>query len=279
IEEVDGKVRYTPIQPEYKSYIEYMHKLFEEGLLDPETFSQSDEQKKAKGQNNRVGVFPDWFSFFTTGETEEEAINNPMFHPLTSEESSEAIIPRNPGITRGAFSLSSENPNPEASIRWLDYFYSQEGWEYINMGPEGYLWEWDENKEKKIELDPPEGFDSSEDYRATLTPDYGITTPTLRRTIENVEMTDFEEFIAAEAEGKIEPFAEVTYPLVYFTIDEQKELNTIQVDLESYVEQMEAKFITGVEPISNWDEYVETIEKMNVDRFVEIHQEAYDRWS
>src|SRR5699024_4238950 len=139
IEEVDGKVRFTPIEPEYKSYLEYMNKLFEEGLLDPETFSQSDEQKKAKGQENRIGIFPDWFSFFTTGQSKEEAMNNPMFHPLTSEKSSEAIIPLDPGITRGAFALSSENPTPEASIRWIDYFYSQEGWEYINMGPEGYL--------------------------------------------------------------------------------------------------------------------------------------------
>src|SRR5699024_6868844 len=205
IEEVDGTVRYTPIEPEYKDYLAFMNKLFEEELLDPETFSQSDEQKKAKGQNNRLGVFPDWFSFFTTGETEEEAMNNPMFYPLTSEASSEPVIPLNPGITRGAFALSGENPNPEASIRWIDYFYSQEGWEYINMGPECYLWEWDDAEEEKIELDQPDEYDSAEDYRATLTPDYGITTPTLRAPIENREMSDFDKYIAEETEEKIEP--------------------------------------------------------------------------
>lgn len=58
----------------------------------------------------------------------------------------------------------------------------------------------------------------------------------------------------------------------------KKEINTIEMDLESYVEQMEAKFITGVEPISNWDNYVETIEGMNIDRYIEIYQDAYDRW-
>lgn len=41
---------------------------------------------------------------------------------------------------------------------------------------------------------------------------------------------------------------------------------------------MEAKFITGVEPISNWDKYVETIKEMGIDRYVEIHQEAYNNW-
>ncbi len=42
---------------------------------------------------------------------------------------------------------------------------------------------------------------------------------------------------------------------------------------------MEAKFITGVEPLSNWGNYVETIEKMKIDEYIEIYQGAYDRWA
>ncbi|WP_182200300.1 extracellular solute-binding protein [Paraliobacillus salinarum] len=279
IEENDGKVRYAPIQPEYKEYLQYMNKLYEEKLLDPETFSQSSEQKKAKGQNNRIGVFPDWFSFFTTGDSQEEAMNDPMFHPITNDPGSEPVVPIKSGVTRGAFSLSSDNPNPEAAMRWVDYFYSQEGWEELNKGPEGYTWEWDEEKETKLPLDPPEGFESSEEYRATITPDYAITTPTLRAPKQYEEISDFDQFLTEETNNKIKPFGEVPYPLVYFTNDEQKEINTIEVDLKSYVEQMEAKFITGVKPMSDWDEYVETIEKMNVERYVELYQKAYDRWA
>lgn len=176
IEEQNGKVRYTPITEEYKSYLTYMNKLYSEKLLDSETFSQADEQKKAKGQNNRVGAFPDYFSFFTTGEAEDESMNNPMFQPLTSPVSEEPIIPRNPAIERGTFSITNKNPNPEASIRWIDYFYSQEGYEFLNMGPEGELWEWEGEKRKL--LDVPQGYDSREDFRATISPDYGIPTPT-----------------------------------------------------------------------------------------------------
>jgi putative aldouronate transport system substrate-binding protein len=280
IEENDGKVRYAPMSDEYKEYLTYMQKLYDEKLLDPETFSQSDEQKKAKGQENRVGIFPDWFSFFTTGEAEEDADNNPMFYPLTNDKSKEPVIPLGAGMTRGAFSITENNPNPEASIRWIDYFYSKEGFEYLNQGPEGYLWEWeDEDKGSKKKLDTPEGFESSEDYRGTITPDYGITTPSLRSNLESLgEKTKFEKFIDKETAEKIEPFGEVPYPDVYLTKEEQKEANNIEVDLKSYVEQMEAKFITGVEPLSNWDQYVDTIKKMNIDRYVEIYQDAYDRW-
>ncbi|WP_408006952.1 extracellular solute-binding protein [Pseudalkalibacillus sp. A8] len=277
IDEVDGTVRYTPITENYKEYLTYMNKLYEEGLLDSETFSQSDEQKKAKGQANRLGLFPDYFSFFTTGESEEEAINNPMFHPLTSSVSDELLFPRSPGINRGAFAITSNNEHPEASIRWIDYFYSKEGREYLNDGPEGYLWEKGENGARKY-LEVPEGFDSREDYRGTLTPAYGITAPTVTARIEGVELTEFDKFIEDETKAKIDPYAEVPIPLMYLTNEEQSTVNTIEVDLQSYVEQMEAKFITGVEPLSNWDKYVKTIENMNIEQYVQVYQDAYDRW-
>ncbi|GAB2540853.1 extracellular solute-binding protein [Gracilibacillus alcaliphilus] len=278
IDEVDGEVRYTPITENYKEYLTFMNKLYDEKLLDQETFAQSDEQKKAKGQDNRVGVFPDYFSYFTTGETEEEAMNNPMFHPLTSEWSEEPVLPLNPGISRATFSITNNNEHPEASIRWIDYFYSEEGHQFLNMGPEGVMWEYGDNGEI-IEFDTPSEFDSSEDWRGTITPDYGISTPTLSQPIEGKEVTEFTEFVQEETDEKYTPYGEVPFPLVYLTQEEQEELNAIAVDLQSYVEQAEAKFITGVEPMSNWDAYVTTIENMNVERYIEIYQAAYDRWA
>src|SRR5699024_619485 len=69
--EDDGEVKYGAITDGYKEYLKYMNKLYDEELLDPETFSQSDEEKKAKGQNDRIGVFSDYFSYFTTGQEPE----------------------------------------------------------------------------------------------------------------------------------------------------------------------------------------------------------------
>ncbi|WP_163536231.1 extracellular solute-binding protein [Gracilibacillus sp. YIM 98692] len=278
IEEVNGDVRYAPMTDNYKEYLTYMNKLYEEELLDPETFSQADEQKKAKGQENRLGLFPDWFSFFTTGETEDEAMNNPMFHPLTSDVSPEIVLPGNPGISRGAFAITHNNEHPEASMRWIDYLYSQEGRDYFDQGPEGYLWEEGEDGQREF-LEVPEEYDSSEDYRGTLTPAYGITAPMLVDLVEDAPRSDFDLFIEEETQEKVDPYAETAFPLVYLTDEEQDTINTIEVDLESYVEQMEAKFITGVEPLSNWDEYIQTIENMNIKKYIQIHQVAYDRWA
>ena len=106
----DDKVFYTPTTENYKAYLEYMNKLYTEELLDKEVYGQSDEQKKAKGQNNQLGLFADYFSFFTTGRTEVEAMKDLMFQPLTSEWSKEAVIPGSPRISRGTFALTNVNP-------------------------------------------------------------------------------------------------------------------------------------------------------------------------
>src|SRR5699024_6034196 len=180
----------------------------------------------------------------------------------------------------GAYVITKDNPSPEASMRWIDYFYTEEGGAYMDQGPEGYLWEWaDEEGGEKTQLSIPDEFDNTEDYRQTLTPAFGISAPFLNPPLEVKEEPDaFALFTIEETEEKRDPYNEVAIPSLNLTVDQRKEVEKIEADLESYVEQMEAKFITGVEPLSNWDDYVETIEGMNVERYVEIYQEAFDIW-
>lgn len=50
----NDQVIYTPTTENYKGYLTFMNKLYNEGLLDKEVYGQSDEQKKAKGQNDQL---------------------------------------------------------------------------------------------------------------------------------------------------------------------------------------------------------------------------------
>ena len=290
IEEIDGKVVFTPVTENYKEYVSFMNKLYSEKLLDQEVYSQADEQKKAKGQNNQIGLFPDWFSFFTTGRQENEAVMDPMFYPLTSDINPERVTPGSPRMGRSTFAITSNNPSPEATLRWVDYFYSEEGADFLNKGPEGDFWVYAENDKGEQVRVFAEGVDpaESEEARSKVTPDYGIMVPKVEFPSDPssnvlpdanaVSDTTFQDFLTAETEEKITPFAKVTFPLLYLTTEESDKVRDAATDLKTYVEQMEAKFITGLEPISNWDKYVQTLESMGLEEYVSVHQQAYDRW-
>lgn len=285
IEEHDGVVRYAPTTDNYRGYLEFMHKLYAEGLLDKEVFSQADEQKKAKGQNDQLGMFPDWFSFFTTGQTEEESIINPMMGPMTSEYSEEPLFPMSPGIQRATFAITKDNPNPAATMRWVDYFYSKEGYDYLNRGPAGYLWDWVDEEGGKREYSNDLEASNREEYRGQITPDYGITTPGNSDfefdPIGDVEKSDFQIFLEEETEEKINQHGEVAFPQVYLMKEEQETVSGIEVDLQTFVRNSEAQFITGQMELNdeNWDKYVSTLENIGTEEYVAVYQAAYDRWA
>ena len=50
--------------------------------------------------------------------------------------------------------------------------------------------------------------------------------------------------------------------------------------MDSYVDKMVAKFITGETPLTDesWQSYKNNIEMMGLDELVNVRQTAYDRW-
>lgn len=278
IEAVDGEVIYTPITENARAYYEFFNKLYEEDILDSEIFSQSNEMKMAKGEANQIGLFQDWFSFGTTGRTEEEAMNDPMFMPLTSELSPERTMGVSPGIGRGTFAITSENPYPEATMRWIDFVYSEEGNLFFNQGPEGHLWEWED--EARVETDL--AIERGDDYIGTQIPNNGLFAPGRVTPVPPLggEESDFAVFIREETQNKLEPYGVVAFPHVYFDEEELEEVQAISGDIATFVEEQEAQFITGqldVTDDSVWENYTSTLESMNVERLIEINQNALDR--
>ena len=56
----DKKVIYSTVQEGYKEGISWLNSLQEEGLIDPEAFTQDWATYVAKGNNGRYGMFFTW---------------------------------------------------------------------------------------------------------------------------------------------------------------------------------------------------------------------------
>ncbi|MEK4437195.1 MULTISPECIES: extracellular solute-binding protein [Paenibacillus] len=275
------KVFYSPMQEGYKGYLEFMNRLWKEDLLDHETFSQTPEQKKAKGENNQIALFNDYFSYFTLGGDPDAAMKNPLMTPVASDIAGTPVYGMHPGLSaNGTFAITSVNEHPEATMRWIDYLYSIEGQTLFNQGPEGTLWKYTNKDTYEKEWLPVPGGGDREEYRGTITPNFGMLTPGHNSPeLTNGLTTEFDEWIAKENEEKLIPIGKAPFPNAYLTNEQQDEASALLSDLNTYVKQMEAKFVTGEEPLSNWDGYVEQMKKMGGDRIQEIYQEVYDTWN
>ncbi|ACX68256.1 extracellular solute-binding protein [Paenibacillus sp. FSL H8-0457] len=275
----DGKVHYPYQEEGYKGYLTFMNRLWKEELLDHETFSQTGDQKKAKGENNQLALFNDYHAYFTLGG--EPSSEHPLMTPVKSEIADSPVYGMHPGMSaRGTFAISSSNPAPEATMRWIDYLYSYEGATLFNQGPEGTLWKFKDEANRVKEWLPVPGGGDREEYRGKITPNYGILTPGVNDPdVAKGLRTEFDEWIDQQNQEKLVPIGKSPFPNVYLTNEEQSEATALLSDLETYVKQMEAKFVTGQEPLENWDKYVAQVKKMGSDRLVELYQGAYDRWN
>lgn len=282
----DGdKVVFVPTDDIYIEYLTRMKQLFDEKLLDQEYFTQNEEQLRAKGNNMQLGTYQYAAHFVMTGSTEPEIYGQySVINPLTSEFNSEKIwygdAVRMPNIF-----LTNANQHPEATIRYFDYAFSEEGSEMFT-GPEYGAWDgeggvkWNEDR-TKCEYITPEGYNGMWDYLCKeVAPlaiefqgnsQYGNVWGSMQYSPED---TSFK----SEMKEKIAPYMQQSFPELFFTIEEQEEVALIYDEIKNYVSQMEVKFITGEEDIANHPQFIESLNRMGLPTLMEVYQTAYDRY-
>lgn len=174
----------------------------------------------------------------------------------------------------GTFAITSSNEHPEATIRWLDYFFSEEGSIMFRYGIEGETFYYDEDgmAEYSDELyADPRGLGVA---IGDITAYPGGGAP---QYITEYNATGINPPAVQEAQKKLDGYLpEVVYGPPLFDKDTADEVNQIRADMDAYYNESSAQFINGDRGFDEWDDYVSTIENMGLSRLIEIYQEAYD---
>lgn len=272
----DGNIRFYATTDEYKEMLDYLHKLYSEELIDQTIFSIEWGQFTAAASEEQYAsyTFYDPIDFFGeevgTPWDSLAALEGPSGHQHYNKISSSVW-------DTAAFVLTKDNDNPEATVRWMDHFYSDEGAELYYMGVEGETFEEiDGEQVYKDHIRNPEGDITFEQALAKELTWLG--------SINGIIKADY--FLGGEtapqsmaAAAKIEPFAaEEIWPGFTYTAEENKLLNSVGNDVGDYVEESRDKFISGDKSLDEWDDYIAELEKMGLDEIIEIHQQAYERF-
>lgn len=268
---VDDEVVFVPETENYKEFLIYMNQMYEEGLLDQEVFTQDVQQLNANAHEMRVGLFMDAGAFLKVPE--EDHLDYVALPPLTSSINQELMWPRNSGLVTGTFAITDKNPYPEATMRWVDYFYSDEGSIFVASGVEGEVWEWideDQTRWERMEDHEP---------KAERIPAAGTFVPhKMDKEWILKEVSPLNNNIDKEVLEKYAEHWDIAFPEAYYLSDEIDEVNSIQSDINNYIEQMQANFVVGKSSFDEWDTFIETMYDMRLERLLEIQQNSYDRW-
>src|SRR5699024_4657115 len=122
----------------------------------------------------------------------------------------------------------------------------------------GGYWEWvDEDDNLRTYTEIPEGMTDGE-WSQEFTPGFGLALPAYFRLDDqlNFDNADKAKWQIKETEEKLEPYGHYVFPDSALTVDERKKANKILRDVSEYVEEWEAKFISGNASLSEWDDYV-----------------------
>lgn len=274
---------------DYKEFLSYFQKLYADGLIDPETFTQDSQQAQAK---------------FFRGESYVLASNYQVLSDIISQnkmqaEGAELYFLTTPSGPKGNLKVSSASGRLENGImisqkaldelgekefikmlRFVDWlWYSDEGHELCQWGVEGETYTKDDSGTITLNEDIYyNGFNPGASKQLNV--DYGFgggvfayggnTEIQLSKFTEGER--EWNERINANKENQ------KLMPPVLADELEKEELNLIKVPLMDYVNTAALEFITGKRSLeTDWEAYVSECEAKGSQKYVDQVNEIFNR--
>ncbi len=129
----------------YVEMLRFFNKLYQKGLLDPDSMTQTYDEMYAKVQAG--GTF--WSIFNYAGSagynTEEHTSENKMMLSLVPTEASPIVYGMSTYGGNRIWSIGANTEYPELCMAIINYFCTPEGCMTYNYGPQGLCWDYDDD--------------------------------------------------------------------------------------------------------------------------------------
>lgn len=281
----DGKIYNGYIDPKYKDLLEYLKKLYDEGLLDTNFATLDGNTQNANFMGGISGITAGNMGGGMGNYLSTMASQNPDFD-VSAIGSLVAQKGDRPMSTSYSFpvpgnitAITTACKEKEAAARFLNYAYTDAGHLLLNFGVEGESYTIVEGKPTYTEwiTKNPEGLTMQQALAqytrawnsGPFVQDVGYIEqyaqyPQQKKALDVWSNSDAIDYIL---------------PPLSIAEENMAEYSKIKGDIDTYIEEMFVKFITGVEPLDNFDAYLATLEQMGVQRLIELQQAALDEFN
>lgn len=282
----DGQVRYGFYDKGYFDYLTMMNRWYETGLLYADFAAQQNLQQFPDSSlvtNNQVGV---WFNSLNemTAYTPETA-TDPNFAitgmPILTREKGETThfctAFSRVSVNSGNF-ISTNCKDLELAMAWCNYWYTEKGTLLANYGIEGESYEMVDGKPQFTDLvtnNPDMAFDIAISVYCEFNGGgYYVLNEKTDSNYSEVQLQARKNWLENSDGANI-------YPSYAALNAEESAIYGAKIgDVDTYVEEMTLKYITGAEPLTDesFQTYQATLDGFGMQECIQVYQNAYDRY-
>lgn len=282
----DGQVRYGFYDKGYFDYLTMMNRWYETGLLYADFAAQQNLQQFPDSSlvtNNQVGV---WFNSLNemTAYTPETA-TDPNFAitgmPILTREKGETThfctAFSRVSVNSGNF-ISTNCKDLELAMAWCNYWYTEKGTLLANYGIEGESYEMVDGKPQFTDLvtnNPDMAFDIAISVYCEFNGGgYYVLNEKTDSNYTEVQLQARKNWLENSDGANV-------YPSYAALNAEESAIYGAKIgDVDTYVEEMTLKYITGAEPLTDesFQTYQATLDGFGMQECIQVYQNAYDRY-
>lgn len=279
----NGKVKFGQAEAGYKDFLTLMKKWYDKGLLDKNfttlTGTQRDTAMTSGTSAMTIGLGGGGLASWQTNA--DKSGNGFKFAGIQYPVIKKGDTPKFGQLdsrytTYNAAAITTKCKNPDIAAKVLDFGYSKEGINLYNYGVKDTSYKMVNGTPTLTDviLNNPNGI-----ARSAAMADYTryAGSPTIQQVGTQQLSTDAQK--AAVKTWSKTDMSKYMLPMISLTSDESSDAASIINGINTYVNEMTFKFIMGTEPLSNFDKYVDQINKLGLQKYLKYNQDALNRYN
>ena len=293
----DGEVAFGPAEPGYKDFLTLFSNWYAEGLIDPDFASRDGASYDAMITSGKSGAFITAYGgitgYVSAGQTDDaDFAIVAAASPVAVEGGTVHIRQKDSLIKDNRGVITTQCEYPEIAMQWFDYGYSTAGLMLYSYGVEGVSYELKTTDDwglsagfmpkeilatnmkpefTEIMTNNPDGYDfwkMADKYKVHNGP-----------YLRNPHATILAEAALDAMEKWNSSGSDWVMPPVSLNSEESSRYGEIMSNVKTYYEEMTLKFIAGIEPMDNFDQYITDLKLLGIEEAAEIQQAALDRYN
>ena len=273
----DGKLEHPYATEGYRDGIKNLAEWYAEGLIDSEVFTRGSSARDFLLSENLGGMTHDWFastSGYNRLSSEIEGFAFKAFAPPASPSGRRLAEHRRIPVKPDGWAMGFSNDHPVETIKYFDFWFTEEGRNLANFGVEGQQYEMVDGKPTFTQEFLDGGPVNSQLYQVGgqlvargFPQDYNYEIQwTNEIALEGIALYDEGDYLIDQFLG------------VSMNAEEQQTFDKSWSSIRTYMLERQQAWILGTgDVMADWDDYMSTLEGMGLNDVLAVMQSAYDR--